>query len=59
MGPNILFSAIWRDQGAVSFLQKACFVEIKENSPHTSLKKLSFSNKFDKIDWGMIYSYIF
>ena len=59
MGPNILFSAILRDRGAVSFLQKACFVEIKENSPHTSLKKLGFSNKVDKIDLGMIYSYIF
>ena len=47
MGPNILFSAIWRDRWAVSFLQKACFVEIKENSPHTSLKKLLCSNKID------------
>ena len=44
MGPNILFSAIWRDRGAVSFLQKACFVEIKENSPHASLKKTMISD---------------
>ena len=59
MGPNILFSAIWRDRGGVQIFQKACFVEIKENSPHTSLKKLSLSNKIDRTDLGMIYAYIF
>ena len=41
MGPNILFLAIGRDRGAVSFLEKACFVEIKKKqSPHISQKAM-------------------
>ena len=59
MGPTISRSAIWRDRGRGQIFKKPCFVEIKEYSPHTSLKKLCFPNKIYKIDLGMIYSYMF
>ena len=56
MGPSILLLAIWQDRGGGQLFQKACIVEIKGYSLHTSLKKLWVLMNIDKIDLGMIKS---
>ena len=58
----ILYVRLYGEIGGSIFPQKACFVEMKVYSPHTSFKKLCFfvvafvvfCIKNDKIDLGII-----
>ena len=59
MGPNILFSAIWRDRGGGSNFQKGLFCRNKRKQSPRNFQKAMIFDEIDKVDLGMIYSYIF